>query len=140
MLTLATTALTSALALVPGGGSAVAGLSAALGYLLRCRACLLGLAALGIWIAADIHGHQAERVTCDARIAADHQAAETARKQRDDAIAEELGETYRPKISSLEALTRSLKLQVENANKKPVASNGRCRLGPAAKLLRPPPG
>ena len=130
----------SAIALIPGAGSAWAIGAALLSALLNCRPCLWAAAGLALWIWGDIHGHSVARVACDARIAVEHRAAETARKQRDDAIAEELEEAYRPKITSLEVLTQSLKLQVENANKKPVASNGRCRLGRAAKLLRPPPG
>lgn len=77
---------------------------------------------------------------CDALRAADRQAAEAARVDRDDGISKILNDKYGPEVSRLAKLNSDLQGKVAHyAKRKPVvlAAGGSCKLGAAAHQLRP---
>ena len=79
---------------------------------------------------------------CAALRAADREAAERARIERDDGITRHLKETYQPELSRLARLNAELRRKAADyAKRKPVVkvvgAGGSCRLGAAARQLRP---
>ncbi len=142
MLGLAGVAIANGIALIPGGATAAGAGMKALGYLLRCAACLkvLGVAALIGWTA--LHVHHADAVRCTERIEDDHRKAEAAAAQREANVARDLHEFFGPKLSRLQADNQTLQRKADHYAKKSAAARpandaGGCKLGGAANLLRP---
>jgi hypothetical protein len=147
MLTLGSIA--GAIALIPGGGSAVGAIWTALGYLARCKVCLqiIGVAALVGWTA--IHVHRADMKACDAtienKLEEQRTAAEAAAIQRDASIKTDLEKTFAPGLAAKQRLINVLQEKVNQYAKRVAAADksskgaSGCKLGAAAGLLRPPP-
>lgn len=74
---------------------------------------------------------------CDAQRAADREAAEAARVDRDDGIAQTLNRKYAPEIVRLSKLNSDLQGKVAHyaKQKQRAAADSRCRLGDAARRL-----
>jgi hypothetical protein len=151
MLSLSLGSIAGAIALVPGGGAAVAAVARALDYLLHCSACLKILAVLAAIGFTALHVHRADVAHCDARIETDHRQAAAAAAQRDKDVARDLGDFYGPKLEDLHRQNQLLQDKVNQYAKrkapanaavtpgKPAAALRGCPLGDAAGLLRPAP-
>jgi hypothetical protein len=137
--------IAGAIALIPGGGSAVAAIAKALGYLLRCGTCLKIIAVLIAIAWTALHVHHVDAAHCEERIADDHTRAAAAAAQRDKDVAKKLGDFYAPKLDALHQQNKLLQDKVSQYAKRkapPAAgkdskNSGRCRLGDAAGLMRP---
>jgi hypothetical protein len=137
--------IAGAIALIPGGGAAVAAAANFIGWLLRCGTCLKILAVLLAIGFTALHVHREEVARCEERIAEDHRKAEAAAAQRDKNVRKDLGDFYAPKLDALHKQTLLLQDKVNQyAKRKPPAAAGKvsatsgaCRLGDAAGLLRP---
>jgi hypothetical protein len=111
------------------------------GFLLRCKACLAVLAAIGLVLAGGIYGVTVEKARSEARIERMKKAADEAAGERDAEISKKLEDKYDPVISRLKADKAALEQKVkDHANQKAAKPVAKCvsgKLGDAAGLLRP---
>lgn len=112
--------------------------------ILKCKPCMLVLAAIALLFAGALYGVHVERQAGDARIERLKKAAAAAADDRDSDIRADLERHYKPKLSTLEERTKTLQGEVEKyekslqAEKPAPAPGGRCELGAGPLRLRQP--
>jgi uncharacterized membrane protein len=119
-------------------------LQAIVGRLLKCKICMMVLAAIALVFVGALYGVHVEKERQAARIETMRQAAAAAAVERDGEVRADLEKSFAPALDAQRALVKSLQDKVkEYAERKPaagkaVASVASCKLGDAAHLLRPP--
>lgn len=110
------------------------------GWLLRCKACLAAMAAIGLLLGGGIYGVSVEKARAEARIERMKREAGAAAEKRDAELSDALEGKYRPIIKNLSADKATLQQKVnEYAKRKPAKAGAKpaaCKLGDAAGLLR----
>lgn len=130
-----------AVAAVPG--IAIPILKSIIGAILKCKPCMMVLAAIGLLFAGALYGAHVEGARAEARLERARQAAAAAAVERDGEVRADLEKSFGPATAALRALNKSLQDKVNEYAKrkpaagKPVASVPSCKLGDAAGLLRP---
>jgi hypothetical protein len=130
----------AAVIVVPG--VAIPMLQAILRAILKCKLCMMVLAAIALLFTGALYGIHVESSKCEARMMRMRQAAETARRDRDAEVKSDLEQTFKPQILTLAQERDALAQKVKQyAKRKPVAgaaaSKPACKLGDAAGLLQP---
>lgn len=124
-------------------GIAIPVLQACVRGLLKCKPCLLVLAAIALLFIGALYGVHVEGARTEARLERQRQAAAAAAIDRDGQVRADLEKSFGPALAANRALIKSLQDKVEEyAKRKPVAgrpaaSAASCKLGDAAGLLRP---
>lgn len=114
------------------------------GWLLRCKACLAVMVAIGLLLGGGVYGVTVEHARTGALIAKMKRKADAAANERDAQIADALEQKYQPIIKTLNADKATLQQKVNDyAKRKPAKAGAKagakpaaCKLGDAAGLLR----
>ncbi len=111
--------------------------------ILKCKPCMVVLAAIALLFAGALYGVHVEKARSEVRLERQRQAAAAAAVERDQLVKADLEKSFAPALGALRALNQSLQDKVRTyETRKPVASAApvrSCKLGDAAGVLQPGP-